>query len=103
MGTTLKRMKIAGSWALALALLVLIAGASDALASCGSAACFLLTGEEGEVQFPPIVTKPHGGRVRGGSADGEFACDQYQWKLAGTHAPTGASHVGHRAVNFSVV
>jgi hypothetical protein len=51
MGTTLKRLKIAGSWALALALLVLIAGASDALASCGSAACFLLTGEEGAVQL----------------------------------------------------
>src|SRR5437660_123977 len=51
MGATLKRMKIAGSWALALALLVLIAGASDALASCGSAACFLLTGEEGAVQL----------------------------------------------------
>src|SRR5438128_3187855 len=51
MGATLKRMKIAGSWALALALLVLIAGASDALASCGSATCFLLTGEEGAVEL----------------------------------------------------
>src|SRR6267143_6069575 len=50
-GTTLKRLKIAGSWAFALALLVLIGGASEALASCGSAACFLLTGEEGEVQL----------------------------------------------------
>ena len=51
MGATLKRLKIAGSWALALALLVLIGGASEALASCGSAACFLLTGEEGAVQL----------------------------------------------------
>jgi hypothetical protein len=51
MGTTLKRLKIAGSWALALALLVLIGVASEALASCGSAACFLLTGEEGAVQL----------------------------------------------------
>lgn len=50
MGATLKRLKIAGFWALALALLVLIGGASEALASCGSAACFLLTGEEGVVQ-----------------------------------------------------
>ncbi len=49
MGTTLKRLKIAGSWALALALSVLIGGASEALASCGSAACFLLTGEESTV------------------------------------------------------
>ena len=51
MGATLKRLKIAGSWALALALVVLIGGASEALASCGSAACFLLTGEEGAVQL----------------------------------------------------
>src|SRR2546425_79404 len=51
MGVTLKRLKIAGSWVLALALLVLIGGASEALASCGSAACFLLTGEEGAVQL----------------------------------------------------
>ncbi len=51
MGTTLKRLKIAGSWALAPALLILISGASEALASCGSAACFLLTGEEGAVQL----------------------------------------------------
>src|SRR2546425_921496 len=51
MGTTLNRLKIAGSWALALALLVLIGVASEALASCGSAACFLLTGEEGAVQL----------------------------------------------------
>src|SRR5713226_2776254 len=51
MSATLKRLKIAGSWALALALLVLIGGASEALASCGSAACFLLTGEEGAVQL----------------------------------------------------
>jgi hypothetical protein len=51
MGTSMKRLKIAGSWALALALLVLISGASEALASCGSAACFLLTGEEGAVQL----------------------------------------------------
>src|SRR3989454_8680713 len=51
MGVTLKRFKIAGSWVLALALLVLIGGASEALASCGSAACFLLTGEEGAVQL----------------------------------------------------
>src|SRR2546425_7668987 len=51
MGTTLKRLKIAGSWALALALLVLIGVASEALASCGSAACFLLTGEGGAVQL----------------------------------------------------
>jgi len=51
MGATLKRLKSAGSWALALALLVLIGGASEALASCGSAACFLLTGEEGAVQL----------------------------------------------------
>src|SRR3989442_5354774 len=50
MGATLKRLKIAGSWALALALLVLIGGASEALASCGSAACFLLTGEEGAIR-----------------------------------------------------
>ncbi len=50
MGATLKRLKIAGSWALALALVVLIGGASDALASCGSAACFMVTGEEGAVQ-----------------------------------------------------
>lgn len=50
MGTTLKRLKTAGSWALALALLVLIGGASEALASCGSAACFMITGEEGAVQ-----------------------------------------------------
>jgi hypothetical protein len=51
MGTTLKRLKIAGSWALVPALLILISGASEALASCGSAACFLLTGEEGAVQL----------------------------------------------------
>jgi hypothetical protein len=51
MGATLKRLKIAGSWALALALVVLIGGTSEALASCGSAACFLLTGEEGAVQL----------------------------------------------------
>src|SRR5436309_5653609 len=51
MGATLKRLKMAGSWALALALVVLIGGASEALASCGSAACFLLTGEEGAVQL----------------------------------------------------
>lgn len=51
MGATLKRLKMAGSWALALAFLVLIGGASEALASCGSAACFLLTGEEGAVQL----------------------------------------------------
>jgi len=51
MGATLKRLKMAGPWALALALLVLIGGASEALASCGSAACFLLTGEEGAVQL----------------------------------------------------
>src|SRR2546422_10213384 len=51
MGATLKRLKIAGSWALALALVVLIGGASKALGSCGSAACFLLTGEEGAVQL----------------------------------------------------
>src|SRR5436309_13633487 len=51
MGMTLKRLKIAGSWALGLALVVLIGGASEALASCGSAACFLLTGEEGAVQL----------------------------------------------------
>ena len=50
MGATLKRLKIAGSWALALALLVLIGGTSEALASCGSAACFMVTGEEGAVQ-----------------------------------------------------
>jgi hypothetical protein len=50
MGTTMKRLKIAGSWALALALVVLIGGASEAIASCGSAACFMLTGEEGAVQ-----------------------------------------------------
>jgi len=50
MGSTLKRLKIAGSWAFALAILVLIGGASEALASCGSAACFMLTGEEGAVQ-----------------------------------------------------
>src|SRR2546428_12520240 len=51
MGATLKRLKIVGSRALALALLVLIGGASEAIASCGSAACFLLTGEEGAVQL----------------------------------------------------
>jgi hypothetical protein len=49
MGATLKRLKIAGSWALALAHVVLIGGASEALASCGSAACFMITGEEGAV------------------------------------------------------
>src|SRR5438094_8551243 len=51
MGATLKRLKIAGSGALALALVDLIGGASEALASCGSAACFLLTAEEGAVQL----------------------------------------------------
>src|SRR5206468_814519 len=51
MCATLKRLKMAESWALALALVVLIGGASEALASCGSAACFLLTGEEGAVQL----------------------------------------------------
>src|SRR5436309_13017508 len=51
MDTTLKRLKCAGSWALGLALVVLIGRASEALPSCGSAACFLLTGEEGAVQL----------------------------------------------------
>src|SRR2546425_7417716 len=46
MGTTLRRLKIAGSWALALTLLVLIGGASEALASCGSATCFLVIGSQ---------------------------------------------------------
>ena len=49
MGATLKRLKIAGPWALAVAFLVLIGGSSEALASCGSAACFMVTGEEGAV------------------------------------------------------
>jgi len=46
MGTTLRRLKIAWSWALALTLLVLISGASEALASCGSATCFLVIGSQ---------------------------------------------------------
>src|SRR5437879_8181922 len=46
MGTTLRRLKIAGSWALALALLVFISGASEALASCGSTTCFLVIGSQ---------------------------------------------------------
>src|SRR2546428_13881463 len=46
MGTTLRRLKIAWSWALSLTLLVLISGASEALASCGSATCFLVIGSQ---------------------------------------------------------
>src|SRR5712692_4507969 len=49
MGTTLRRLKIAWSWALALTLLVLISGASEALASCGSATCFLVIGSQAGV------------------------------------------------------
>src|SRR2546425_11477568 len=46
MGTTLRRLKIAGAWGLAPTLLVLIGGASEALASCGSATCFLVIGSQ---------------------------------------------------------
>src|SRR5256712_11213965 len=46
MGTTLRRVKIAGAWALAPTLLGLISGASEALASCGSATCFLVIGSQ---------------------------------------------------------
>src|SRR5207249_11796276 len=46
MGTTLRRLKIAGSWALALALSVFISAASAALATCGSTTCFLVIGSQ---------------------------------------------------------
>src|SRR3989475_12883963 len=46
MGTTLRRLKIAWSLALALSLLVFISGAAGALPSCGSATCFLVIGSQ---------------------------------------------------------